>query len=331
MSDEEAESNEEQDDDLAFILDDDEELILDDYNILYTGSKITTRGYVAGGILAFGLGGGLTRSTQKKVRGGMFDREQIHLYLTNKRLVSALRADNYTINSEIPLPSIVGFSTDQWIDFLGDYQGGELDISVKYPTGEIDSFTLSFFNLGKEEGYEEELDGSDRRDTWLNLIKEQMNNLKKISRPPSSTNTHIETLKGRLARGEITIEQYKELIEILVTPVLLTVEEQPLLEDDTENEDAEEVVEENGEQEDESAIDGVNEDLKKRAEVSKNQGNGFYNVGNYRDAIYHYDKALEIYPEYAGVWNNKAMALAKLGRTDEAKECEEKAAYYKKE
>jgi tetratricopeptide (TPR) repeat protein len=50
-----------------------------------------------------------------------------------------------------------------------------------------------------------------------------------------------------------------------------------------------------------------------------------YNLGKYEEAIYYFDKAISIYPEYAEVWNHKGSALQKLGKGEDAKECFNKA------
>jgi tetratricopeptide (TPR) repeat protein len=53
-----------------------------------------------------------------------------------------------------------------------------------------------------------------------------------------------------------------------------------------------------------------------------NKGNALSKLGRYEEAITSYDKAIEIKPELADFWNNKCYVLHnKLGRSDEAKRC----------
>jgi tetratricopeptide (TPR) repeat protein len=56
----------------------------------------------------------------------------------------------------------------------------------------------------------------------------------------------------------------------------------------------------------------------------KLRGNDFFTHGKYEDALTCYEKALEFDPGYSDVWNNRAMVLSRLGRTEEAGECRKK-------
>jgi tetratricopeptide (TPR) repeat protein len=53
----------------------------------------------------------------------------------------------------------------------------------------------------------------------------------------------------------------------------------------------------------------------------KLRGNDFYTHSKYEDALACYEKALEFDPDYSDVWNNRAMVLSRLGRSEEAGEC----------
>jgi tetratricopeptide (TPR) repeat protein len=53
----------------------------------------------------------------------------------------------------------------------------------------------------------------------------------------------------------------------------------------------------------------------------KIQGNINYRRGDYEQAILFYDKGLKFDPDNADIWNNKGLALFKLGRIDEARQC----------
>jgi len=48
------------------------------------------------------------------------------------------------------------------------------------------------------------------------------------------------------------------------------------------------------------------------------KGIALADLGRYDEAILAYDEAIRIDPEYARAWNNKGMALKSLGRTAEA-------------
>lgn len=43
-------------------------------------------------------------------------------------------------------------------------------------------------------------------------------------------------------------------------------------------------------------------------------------MGRYEEAIAAYDNAIAVNPHYAMAWNNKGIALGRLGRHEEAKE-----------
>lgn len=47
-------------------------------------------------------------------------------------------------------------------------------------------------------------------------------------------------------------------------------------------------------------------------------GNGYYKSGRYNEALEMYDRALQIDRGYAKAWNNRSLALSKLGREQEA-------------
>jgi len=53
----------------------------------------------------------------------------------------------------------------------------------------------------------------------------------------------------------------------------------------------------------------------------KNKGNEYYKQGRYQEALECFDEALSIIPDYSDALSNKAMALIKLGRIEEAKKC----------
>ena len=53
----------------------------------------------------------------------------------------------------------------------------------------------------------------------------------------------------------------------------------------------------------------------------KIQGNINYRQGNYKDALIFYEKGLQVDPDNIDIWNNKGLALVKLGRIEEARQC----------
>jgi tetratricopeptide (TPR) repeat protein len=62
-------------------------------------------------------------------------------------------------------------------------------------------------------------------------------------------------------------------------------------------------------------------DLQGYADALKNEGDECYQQGEYHEAIYFYDVALRINPDYRSAWNNQGLALEKLGRFREAQDC----------
>ena len=57
------------------------------------------------------------------------------------------------------------------------------------------------------------------------------------------------------------------------------------------------------------------------ADALKNEGDACYQEGEYHEAIYFYDVALGINPDFEPAWNNKGLTLVKLGRVREAQDC----------
>lgn len=57
------------------------------------------------------------------------------------------------------------------------------------------------------------------------------------------------------------------------------------------------------------------------ADALKNEGDACYHQGEYHEAIYFYDVALGINPDFEPAWNNKGLTLVKLGRIREAESC----------
>jgi tetratricopeptide (TPR) repeat protein len=66
---------------------------------------------------------------------------------------------------------------------------------------------------------------------------------------------------------------------------------------------------------------GTTESAHNEAITCKIQGNINYRQENYEEALLYYEKGLKIDPENIDIWNNKGLALVKLGRIEEARQC----------
>ena len=53
----------------------------------------------------------------------------------------------------------------------------------------------------------------------------------------------------------------------------------------------------------------------------KKEGNEFFNKGEYEEAIKCYTYAVELNPEFIEAWNNLGLSLLKIGKIQEANEC----------
>ena len=66
-------------------------------------------------------------------------------------------------------------------------------------------------------------------------------------------------------------------------------------------------------------------------EAWKEAGDEEFSRGAYGSAAEKYVRAIEMYPEYLEAWTNLGFALRKLGRDDEAKQCNEKVMQLRKQ
>ena len=66
---------------------------------------------------------------------------------------------------------------------------------------------------------------------------------------------------------------------------------------------------------------GTTEAEHNEAIACKIQGNINYRQGDFEQALLFYDKGLKLDPENVDIWNNKGLALVKLGRIKEARQC----------
>lgn len=56
----------------------------------------------------------------------------------------------------------------------------------------------------------------------------------------------------------------------------------------------------------------------------KESGNEFFRKGQYEDAIRCYVHAIEQDPAFIEAWNNLGLSLFRIGKVEEAKECNER-------
>ena len=66
---------------------------------------------------------------------------------------------------------------------------------------------------------------------------------------------------------------------------------------------------------------GTTEAEHSEAITCKIQGNINYRQGDFEQALLFYEKGLKFDPENIDIWNNKGLALVKLGRIEEARQC----------
>ncbi|MBP7121306.1 MAG: tetratricopeptide repeat protein [Methanolinea sp.] len=69
---------------------------------------------------------------------------------------------------------------------------------------------------------------------------------------------------------------------------------------------------------------------RKSPEYWKNMGNEFFQKGRYPVAIRCFVKALHLDPGYLEAWNNLGFTYKKMGKTEEARRCNEKVREIKK-
>ena len=56
----------------------------------------------------------------------------------------------------------------------------------------------------------------------------------------------------------------------------------------------------------------------------RNTGNGYFNNGQYEEAIKCYFNAIELNPDYVDAWNNLGYTYHKMGKFEEANRCKER-------
>lgn len=203
-----------------FILKHGETIIRDASSIEYYGVAIQSTGFIGGGMFG-GLFGGITSSTQKTLQKSIYNAESCHVYLTNRRLVFVKAKRNILTHKETKIENI--FSEIPLELIGGVYEGKKLyqptvDLSVKSPSGEINTIAFAFLQVGFRAVLNRPtlgggIDMSGRvtaRDEWIKLIINCKSNLlKDVSR--GNSEEPIEILKLRYAKGEITKEEYDQM------------------------------------------------------------------------------------------------------------------------
>jgi len=211
---EEGATDDEDDEDLPFILQPGEEIVDEAGDIEYRGMVITSFGsYVGGNIDS--LFGGFTTSKIRKQEAGILDAKKVFLHLTNLRLVFSGPYVDDPVISEIPLSAIIGVTPADWT-FLGATLGGKIMLSVKVPAGDVEKIGLSFH--GRKDGAEKKSDSFARRDEWLKIINNQIRAFKIIQNTQQKSldaDDPVNVAKLRLARGEITPQEFKEILDLL--------------------------------------------------------------------------------------------------------------------
>lgn len=211
---------------LPFYLLPDEEIVKDAAVIQYYGIGIITVGFGGGAIGDSGFGGGIFTSKQQKREKSVLDATNCHVYLTNKRLVFVKAAFSMnltainevaqeTIFSDIPLNSIEGITPGTKFMIHAT-----IDLSVRAPTGEINTISFAFLdNAGRSA---RDMFARNRRvaerDEFLKLIeskRQQFHDTAIKSQIKEDVEDPIKILKIRLAKGEITKEEYDEMMNLI--------------------------------------------------------------------------------------------------------------------
>lgn len=210
-------------DKLPFYLQPGEEIVKDAPVIQYFGIGIINIGFGGGAIGDSGFGGGIFSSKQHKREKSIFDAESCHAYLTNKRIAFVRAFFDFAVTKETGLDTLF---SDIPLNAIEGIQPGTkfflhttIDLSVRSSTGEINKISFAFLDsAGKSEtGENTRYKRTKERDEFLRLIEEGRHNFVNTTITPVEKNTEdpIKILKIRFAKGEITKEEYEEMMEIL--------------------------------------------------------------------------------------------------------------------
>lgn len=187
---------------LPFILQNDE-CFLKKIGFQYIGNEIITTSSSMG-LYGSGLFAGMgTAKTRKKKAGGIF----ATAYFTNKRLVvTETQFKLFGGTKEGDIISMIGYDKIQGITPRKFIRAHNIDLVVKDHDGSIANITL---NIGPKEKERDE------------LIKIIQDNREKLIHKGETVDKKLELtdplqiLKIRLAKGEISEKEFKELSELL--------------------------------------------------------------------------------------------------------------------
>lgn len=205
---------------LPFYLQPGEEIVRDAAVMQYYGVSLINLGFAGGGITDGGLGGGIFTSKQHKREKSLFDATNCHAYLTNNRLVFVKAKFNLGVTEETGLDTIF---SDIPLNFIEGLVPGKklthptIDLSVRSPNGEINKIAVAFLISGGKKSFFENVNRTPERDEWIKLIESYRQGLlQKAHQPPSKHEEDpIKILKLRYAKGEITKDEYNEMLGLL--------------------------------------------------------------------------------------------------------------------
>jgi len=140
---------------LPFFLQKGEKIIKDVSVMQYYGAGIVNVGFVGGKVFGSGFFGGVTTTEKKKREKSIFDAQNCHVYLTNKRLVFVKSKIDLLKGEEKKLENVF---SDIPLGFIEGMQSGTkfkinptIDMSVRQPDGEINTVAFAFLKI-KESG-----------------------------------------------------------------------------------------------------------------------------------------------------------------------------------
>jgi hypothetical protein len=174
---------------IPFFLQKGEKIIKDASVMQYYGVGMVDIGFVGGKVFGSGFFGGLATKETKKREKSIFDAQNCHVYLTNKRLVFAKAKINLlngqetkieNVFSDIPIKSIEGMNAGTKFKM-----NSTIEMSVRQANGEMNTIAFAFLKI-KETGTGFHLNPFKtmkhiattweparvkERDEWISLIK----------------------------------------------------------------------------------------------------------------------------------------------------------------
>ncbi len=186
--------------DIPFILRPGENVIMTADKVQYRGPTIiadTLGGFAGSG----GLGGFGARTKQRKREGSFLDAVMASIYLTNERLIVAKEGwHKHGLAAELELHELRAVQSGK------TFIGPAIEIAVPSGSG-VDNLSIIFIRQYRNARDEE-------RDAWLVALKKGSERpVPPIVRP--ATEDPLTVLKMRLARGEISEEEYERHVKLL--------------------------------------------------------------------------------------------------------------------